>query len=360
MILQPTRPHPAFLVLWSGQVLAAGMMAYTGLANTPPFSSVAAFQNQLLGTHTVLLTGLLTWAVVAVPWFFFLMLLATLGLFGERTGAMKMFREPPKEGWLHLLSLFPLVPGSCFMIQAHSAGIPSLLYLAFGFVAAGALLAFYLWFQLIVSHRMLALAFSSLATAGVCFLLWPTLFGNAQSENDPQGVLAKQKTPQKDTKRADLPKQLVIPLALEQKHPELIKKLKENETMGFEEKQGWVDKIPTMTDEQIGNLDRVLDMERRITGAVRDALNPRPRDFAMEAKEAAALKLLAYDRIRFGGIFSSGVNGPLHYVCCLGMRFPDNHIWFLELNGPAAPTTPKMGLPAGGIQDVTPPTKPKN
>ncbi|MDD3896564.1 MAG: hypothetical protein PHU04_01805 [Candidatus Peribacteraceae bacterium] len=65
-----------------------------------------------------------------------------------------------------------------------------------------------------------------------------------------------------DRKAAGGAKALTIPDELKQKHPELIALILDSESMNDEERQYWINILPIMTPEQIGNLRDILVNEK--------------------------------------------------------------------------------------------------
>lgn len=67
-----------------------------------------------------------------------------------------------------------------------------------------------------------------------------------------------------DTVKHVLPDGILrVPLGLESGFPELVKLIAKTESMGFGEKQYWIDILPKMEDSQIDRLFDILDTERR-------------------------------------------------------------------------------------------------
>ena len=56
---------------------------------------------------------------------------------------------------------------------------------------------------------------------------------------------------------------LTIPEEVRQKFPDLIPMIEKSPSMNPEERQYWVDVLPIMTEEQIGNLRSILDNEKK-------------------------------------------------------------------------------------------------
>ncbi|MDD5469479.1 MAG: hypothetical protein PHO92_01625 [Candidatus Peribacteraceae bacterium] len=65
-----------------------------------------------------------------------------------------------------------------------------------------------------------------------------------------------------DQKAAAGAKALAIPDEIRQKHPELIALILGSESMNDEERQYWINILPVMTPEQIGNLKDILINEK--------------------------------------------------------------------------------------------------
>lgn len=55
---------------------------------------------------------------------------------------------------------------------------------------------------------------------------------------------------------------LIIPADIQEKFGELIELIKGSESMNDEERQYWINLLPVMTDEQVGNLKGILENEK--------------------------------------------------------------------------------------------------
>jgi len=71
-----------------------------------------------------------------------------------------------------------------------------------------------------------------------------------------------------DQKAAGSAHTLTIPNELKQKHPELIALILRSESMNDEERQYWINILPIMTPEQIGNLKDILANEKKQLEAI--------------------------------------------------------------------------------------------
>jgi len=72
----------------------------------------------------------------------------------------------------------------------------------------------------------------------------------------------------RDQKAAKSAHALTIPDELRKKHPELIELILGSESMNGEERQYWVNILPIMTPEQIGNLREILANEKKQLEAI--------------------------------------------------------------------------------------------
>lgn len=77
---------------------------------------------------------------------------------------------------------------------------------------------------------------------------------------------------------------VVVPLALEQKHPDLIKLILASESMNDGERQYWVDMLPAMNGEQIAQLQSILQNERDQLAAIDAKYNKQIEDIAEQRR----------------------------------------------------------------------------